>query len=280
MENNLKKFEYLLKDGVKILSILSQRKKLTSTMLEYQKESLNFSEFFAEQMCKIYVDDVNLFFKIEGINELSESEKSGVSNHIVRRCMDILSKVLYVSQLEEDKKGLFVLSQILREVMLYSLDNPEREIYAKLDKKFRESGKDLLEFYKLKLPETVGLSKGFLIKNNLSYPAIEQIFLKCTPNYAKDHGLFDLKGQEIYKIYAFLSEYSHAQLTANKAIQYSSSVKYIGCLGVPTRMMLEILNTYYYDSTFSQIVTNWVEKFNSTVPGITNDWLNTIKKVK
>ena len=73
-----------------------------------------------------------------------------------------------------------------------------------------------------------------------------------------------------------LSDAIHSGLIANYSTEYLSDYKDIAAISVRVRMMLEILNTYYFNHFLDKKVNRWLENFLSIKDAFLGEYLKVI----
>lgn len=269
----------LVQDSIEVLDLF-RRLHYTSEqdLPKYQSETLDLTEFYAKAYIDFFKRDLELFLKIETDKNLNPLEKTSINTYLNRKIFDTVGKLLYVSQLDLLDRGVFILAQLLDDIYFYSGNNQDSETYKKLDNNYRSMAKNLLTTKKIKFPESVGLSKKYLQKHKLIFPPTEQILQKYLPVYVRDHPNLSLTSDQLYKDYAMLSDAIHSGLTANFSTEHLSNYKDIAGISVRVRMMLEILNSYYFDKTMDNEVNKWLENFLAIKDGFLKEYLKIIHR--
>lgn len=269
----------LVSDSIGILDLFRRLHYTSEQELpRYQSETLELMEFYAKAYIDFFKRDLELFLKIEKDRNLNALEKTSINTYLNRKLFDTVAKLLYVSQLELLDRGVFILSQLLGDIYFYSENNQESETYKGLDENYRSMAENLLIAKKINLPKSVGLSRKYMKKHNLVFPPTEQILIKYLPVYVKDHPNLSLTSDQLYKDYAMLSDAIHSGLTANFSTEHLSNYKDIAGISVRVRMMLEILNTYYFDNSMDDEVNKWLQGFLNIKDDFLKDYLKVIHR--
>lgn len=268
----------LVSDSIKILNSFQKlHHKEDKPLPKYLSEALKLTEFYANSYAKFFSRDLELFLKIDTDMKLSAIEKTSINTYLNRKIFDTVAKLLYVSQLDVLDRGVFILAQLLGDIYFYSENNQTSEIYKKLDNDYREMGKNLLIKKKVKFPtNNTGLSRKYLRDNDFYFPKTEQILIELLPVYVRDHPNVSLNSKQLYKDYAMLSDAIHSGLIANYSTEYLSDYKDIAAISVRVRMMLEILNTYYFNHFLDKEVNRWLENFLSIKDAFLGEYLKVI----
>lgn len=239
-------------------------------------EALNITEFYCKKYIEFYINDLQLLLKIDQSTILSGIEKRILSNYINRRTFDTVSRLLYVSQLEIDDRGVFIVAQLLGDVYKYSKNERDSETYITLNSEFRNMVKTLLSEKMIIFPKSTGLSKKYLIKHNLAFPPTEQILEQHLVTYVSEHKNISLTKEQMYDDYSMLSDAIHIGLTAGMASEHISEYRDIAGISVRTRMMIEIVNSYYFYNTLDNQVEKWLSEFFSINKYFQKEWLEKI----
>jgi len=267
----------LVRDSIEVLELLRRLHHTPDQQIpKYLSESLDLMEFYAKAYIDFFKRDIELFLKIETDKTLNPLEKTSINTYLNRKIFDTVAKLLYVSQLDVLDRGVFILAQLLGDIYFYADNNQESKIYQKLDNDYRAMAENLLDAKKVKFPDTVGLSKNYLKKHKLVFPATEQILIKYLPVYVKDHPNLSLTSDQLYKDYSILSDAIHSGLIANFSTEHLSDYKDIAGISVRVRMMLEILNTYYFANSMDKEVSKWLESFLAIKDSFLEEYLKVI----
>jgi len=269
----------LVQDSIEVLDLF-RRLHYTSEhdLPKHQSETLDLMEFYAKAYIDFFKRDLELFLKIETNRNLNPLEKTSINTYLNRKIFDTVGKLLYVSQLDLLDRGVFILAQLLGDIYFYSGNNQGSETYKGPDINYRSMAKNLLIVKKIKFPKSVGLSKKYLKKHHLIFPPTKQILIKYLPVYVKDHPNLSLTSDQLYKDYAMLSDAIHSGLTANLSTEHLSNYKDIAGISVRVRMILEILNTYYFNNTMDNEVNKWLENFLAIKDGFLEEYLKVIHR--
>ena len=92
-------------------NFLELHRQKDSRIPESINEALNITEFYCKKYIEFYIEDLQLLIKINESKKFSNIEKGILNNYINRRTFDIVSKLLYVSQLEIDDRVVFIVAQ-------------------------------------------------------------------------------------------------------------------------------------------------------------------------
>jgi len=277
-ENTRSQSFKLVRESITILDSFTKLHRKEETKIpNYLKEALELTEFYAKSYSKFFIRDLELFLKIDTDNKLSSLEKTSINTYLNRKIFDTVAKLLYVSQFDVLDRGVFILAQLLGDIYFYSENNQTSETYKKLDSDYRDMGKNLLIKKNVIFPtNNTGLSRKYLKDNNFFFPQTEQILIKLLPVYVKDHSNVSLNSKQLYKDYSMLSDSIHSGLIANYSTEHLSNYKDIATISVRVRMMLEILNTYYFNHFLNEKVNQWLESFLSIKDSFLNEYLKVI----
>ncbi len=143
-------------------NFLELHRQKDSRIPESINEALNITEFYCKKYIEFYIEDLQLLIKINESKKFSNIEKGILNNYINRRTFDIVSKLLYVSQLEIDDRGVFIVAQLLGDIYKYSKNERDSKTYTTLNTEFRNMVKTLLSDKKITFPNSTGLSKKYL----------------------------------------------------------------------------------------------------------------------
>jgi hypothetical protein len=253
-------------------NFLELHRQKDSRIPESINEALNITEFYCKKYIEFYIEDLQLLIKINESKKFSNIEKGILNNYINRRTFDIVSKLLYVSQLEIDDRGVFIVAQLLGDIYKYSKNERDSKTYTTLNTEFRNMVKTLLSDKKITFPNSTGLSKKYLEKNDLLFPPTEQILEKHLKTYVDEHKNISLNKKQMYDDYSMLSDAIHIGITAGMARKYISGYRDIAGISVRTRMMIEIVNSYYFNNTLDTEVEKWLSEFFLINKNFQEEW--------
>ncbi len=76
----------------------------------------------------------------------------------------------------------------------------------------------------------------------------------------------------MYDDYSMLSDAIHIGITAGMARKYISGYRDIAGISVRTRMMIEIVNSYYFNNTLDTEVEKWLSEFFLINKNFQEEW--------